>query len=307
MNLLTERFKCLKGELGWVLAGHGAAFLGGLLGIKVLTGLLGPAEYGELALGLTIAGFLTTFLHNPLSNAAARFFAPYRDTGRGVVYFAALRNLHNRLVSFLLPVILLIVISIFFIQGSDWAKLAGGGTAFGLAAGVSVILQAWQNASRDRLGAAITQASDVWLRIGLGILAAFFFGTGCATLAGYTAGTILILIWQLLRAQNQYRKFQLSEPQPSATATARASREFMAFMLPFVGYAAFTAVTLYADRWIIQIFAGAAAVGMYAALFQIASSPVNLLFAVINQLMVPIIMNVQAPCLKKTRNAKPDN
>jgi len=81
----------------------------------------------------------------------------------------------------------------------------------------------------------------------------------------------------------------------------------MAFMLPFVGYAAFTAVTLYADRWIIQIFAGAAAVGMYAALFQIASSPVNLLFAVINQLMVPIIMNVQAPCLKKTRNAKPDN
>lgn len=289
MNPLMERFKHLKGELGWVLAGHGAAFLGGLLGIKVLTGLLGPAGYGELALGLTIAGFLTTFLHNPLSNAAARFFSPYRDTGRGIIYFAALRNLHNRLVSFLLPVILLVVISIFFIQGTDWGKLAGGGAAFGLAAGIGVILLAWQNASRDRLGAAITQASDVWLRIGLGILAAFFFGTGQATLAGYTVGTILVVAWQLVRAQKQYRAFELAGPEPSAAAIDLASREFRDFMLPFVGYAIFTAIALYADRWIIQISAGAAAVGIYAALFQIASSPVNLLFAVINQLMVPII------------------
>lgn len=289
MKLLKDRCTSLKGELGWVLAGHGAAFLGGLLGIKILTGLLGPAEYGKLALGLSIAGFLTAFLHNPLSNAAARFFSPYRDTGRGAVYFAALCNLHNRLVLWLLPAVFLVMAGIIFFKGADWSKLAGGGVVFGLAAGISVILLAWQNASRDRLGAAITQTTDVWLRIGLGILAALCFGTGTATLAGYAAGTMLVATWQLVRAQRHYRAFEHVEPEPSAAATAHAIREFRGFILPFVGYAVFTALALYADRWIIQLSAGTAAVGVYAALFQLASSPVNVLFAVINQLMVPII------------------
>ncbi len=106
MFSFVRQLRRIRGELLWVLTGHAAAFLGGLFGIKLLTRQLGPSGYGHLALGLTIAGFLTTFLHNPLSNAAARFYAPYRDAGKGMVYFGILYRFHSRLLMVLVPLVI---------------------------------------------------------------------------------------------------------------------------------------------------------------------------------------------------------
>jgi len=279
----------LRGELLWVLAGHAAAFLGGLIGIKLLTRQLGPIGYGQLALGLTIAGFLTTFLHNPLSNAAARFYAPYRDSGKESLYFFVLRNLHIKLLQLLVVPVMVGSLLVYMTKGSVWGGLVLWGLVFGMISGIGVSFLAWQNAARDRKNATLAQIGDVWLRIGCAILAVMLFGTGFAALGGYCAGSLLIVLWQYSRFRQQKRKLNQFGTAPQEEQVRQAQHEFLVFIAPFLGYALFTVVTLFADRWILQFTLGSASVGIYAALFQIAASPVNLLFAVINQLMVPII------------------
>jgi O-antigen/teichoic acid export membrane protein len=44
-----------------------------------------------------------------------------------------------------------------------------------------------------------------------------------------------------------------------------------------------------ADRWILQGMFGSGAVGVYAAIYQIAASPVNIFFTMVSQLVVPIV------------------
>lgn len=289
MTVLFERLRPLTGELLWVFLGHLVAFLGGLLGIKLLTNQLGAVAYGHLALGLSIAGFLTTFLHNPLSNAAARFYAPYRDSGCASVYFRAFKDIHKDLLGVLAPLVVVASLLVWWFKDALWGRLLFYGLVFGMISGIGVSLLSWQNAARDRKSATIAQIGDVWLRIVFAVIAVFMFGTGTAALVGYCFGSILVLLWQytaFLREKGRVCSLELPPQEPQIL---QAKSEFIKFSAHFAGYALFTVVTLYSDRWILQTVAGAATVGVYAALFQIASSPVNLLFAVINQFMVPVI------------------
>ena len=287
-NLLTRLFR-LRDELLWVATGHLLAFLGGLLGVKILTSQLGTDGYGHLALGLSIAGFLTSFLHNPLSNAVARFYAPYRDTDRLSVYFGALKHIHKELLRLILPFLIVASLLLWCFTEGVWWSLVFYGLLFGAISGIGVSFLAWQNAARDRRGAMLAQTADVWLRIGFAFLGVYLFGTGTAALAGYCIGVIFVLLWQYLRFRKTENRADCSDLILNEQQLLQAKREFFLFSMPFVGYALFTVATLYADRWILQAVAGAASVGIYAALFQIAASPVNLLFAVINQFMVPLI------------------
>ena len=50
-----------------------AAVAGALIGVRVLTGILPPAQYGELALGLTIATLVNQVIMAPLTGGFFRF------------------------------------------------------------------------------------------------------------------------------------------------------------------------------------------------------------------------------------------
>ena len=50
-----ERFRRLSKEGAWIVLGQAIAVLGALASVRLLTELLDPAAYGELALGMTVA------------------------------------------------------------------------------------------------------------------------------------------------------------------------------------------------------------------------------------------------------------
>ena len=52
-----SRIKRLAKEGGWILAGQIATVLGSLMLVRVLTEHLDPVQYGQLALGLTVAQY----------------------------------------------------------------------------------------------------------------------------------------------------------------------------------------------------------------------------------------------------------
>ncbi len=68
-------------EASWVATGQALSFLGGLIGIKLLTNVMSPESYGELALGLSIAGMVNMFLFGPLGQVVLRFHSICNEKG----------------------------------------------------------------------------------------------------------------------------------------------------------------------------------------------------------------------------------
>src|SRR5207244_5654314 len=80
-------------ELAIVAIGQCAAAFGSLVGVRVLTGALTPAVFGELALALTGSTLVFQVVLAPLGTAALCFFAQAQQTGRLYSYLRAVRTM----------------------------------------------------------------------------------------------------------------------------------------------------------------------------------------------------------------------
>ena len=59
--------KRLQKEVTWISIGQAGTAVAGIFGIKLLTNVLGPAEFGKLSLATTIVALISTnFLFGPL-------------------------------------------------------------------------------------------------------------------------------------------------------------------------------------------------------------------------------------------------
>src|SRR5207253_721230 len=66
----------IAGETLSVFCGQALSALGTLFGVYLLTNILPPEVYGEIALGITAFAFLQQLLIGPLFNSFLRFHAP---------------------------------------------------------------------------------------------------------------------------------------------------------------------------------------------------------------------------------------
>jgi O-antigen/teichoic acid export membrane protein len=291
LHTLFKRFRSVQGEMAWILVGQFFGFLGGFIGIKVLTNVLGPTGYGQLALGLTVAGLFNTYVYGPIANVVVRYFAVYRGRGELAVYFTVLRRCHRRLA--LAGVVLAVAAGVgtAWLLGGEWALIVLLSCLYGVASGVNGSFISLQNAVRQRQIVAVHQGADVWLRIGLSIsLLVLFNNSGAYALLGYLLGTVLVTLSQrffAVRNATIRGAWRVANTDPAVER--QAWREFSGYATSFMLFAVFASCSLYGDRWILQALYGSAAVGVYAALYQIAASPVNIFFTMVSQLVVPIV------------------
>ena len=287
---LFDRAMKLRRELAWVLFGQVLCFVGGFLGIKVLTNVMGPKGYGQLALGLTIAGIFTTYVYGPVANVVARFFSVYRERGDLGTYFAVLKRSHCQLAT-VLAIIALVVAGIAGESaGHEWFLIVLLASLFGIVSGINASYLSLQSAIRQRKIVALHQGADVWLRIGISIVLLMVWSNrGHFALLGYLLGTLFVTLSQALYALRNAeikRYWRVDEADEKKRA---CFREFSNYAASFMIFSGFAAISLYADRWVLQGVFGESAVGIYSAIYQIAASPVNLFFAMVNQLVVPIV------------------
>lgn len=288
---LIERCLKLRKEIIWVVVGQLLGIAGSFIGIKVLTTSMGPKGYGELALGLTIAGLFNMYIYGPLANVVARYFTVYRERGDLAVYFGVLKRIHLFLAVALTVLAVLVGLILWPWLGLQWALIGLTATLYAVVSGINASYISLQSAIRQRQVVALHQGADVWLRTGLAILLLYTLGAnGFSAMLGYVLGTFLITFSQALFARSNGEIALWWDSRVADWKQNRqCQREFAGYASSFVAFAGFAAVSMYADRWVIQGVFGAQEVGIYAAIFQIATAPVNLLFAMINQLMVPII------------------
>ena len=111
-------------ESFWIALGQTAAVIGSVVGIRVLTQVLPPTVYGELALGMTLATLALYIVFNPLSNACLRFYAPAHEALELKEYFLAIRKILSQSTVVLICLGFLLCLGLYLIGYIQWMWLA---------------------------------------------------------------------------------------------------------------------------------------------------------------------------------------
>lgn len=290
INKLFFRLKSVKGEVLWVTVGQFLVLLGGFATIKLLTTIMGPEEYGKLALGLTISSFINMLLYGPLGQVVIRFFSIYKERGLLNNYLLILSKAYFYL-SFAL-IILLIVGTIILNQfiGNQWVLITILSSLFAIINGLNVSFNSLQDAIRQRKIVALHQSGDIWLRLLFAVIIMFIFKENAYyAFIGYILSSILITLSQKrFILKNSLIKDKLKVGL-SKDSVKQDIQEFYSYALPFVLWSILLSISMYSDRWILQNLFGPAEVGIYVAIYQIARVPVNGIIQTVNKFMMPVI------------------
>jgi len=258
------------------------------VGVRLLTDLLPPVHYGELALGTTAAILVGQLLLGPLSQGAMRFYMPAlerRELGqflKGVARLGAIAIAG-------IGLLLLIALPITYTFQRRWFWLVLASFSHAALQGMIAVLNAIQNAARNRGVFAFHIAASMWLRVGM----AFAFisllePSSLFAMMGYVAASFLVLLSELLFFWRKIAGGQ-SLFQSQEEGVKDWGREIFVYSWPFAVWGLFSFSLLSSDRWALGLLNGIEVAGMYAALYQISAYPVQFLSNIVAQFLEPVV------------------
>ena len=298
-GLSSERFRRLSKEGIWILFGEGMAVLGALFGVRLMTHIISPSVYGELALGMTVATLLNQTLFGPLEHGTTRFFAPALEQHKLASYFKAVRRLALWAAG---TVVLLIPILAGVLQMSgrkEWTSIAIAAAIFSIVSGYNSILSGFQLAARQRSIVALHQAMASWGRflVAAGLLLCFA-RTSTAAMVGYVIALVFVCGSQYIFLQKLIPS-TLTEANESSVWLHKITK----YAWPGAAWGIFTWAQQSSDRWALGVFANKHDVGLYAVLFQLGYYPTALATGLIVQLLAPIFYQRAGDGTDRKRNA----
>jgi len=296
--LRSERIRRLSKEGFWIVLGQAMAVVGSLVGIRLLTELLGPAAYGELALGMTVATLVNQTVLGPLGNGVTRFYAPAVEHGDLGGYLNVVRQLVLSATGVIVLMILLTIAGLMIAGRTEWIAIATAALIFAILSGDNSILSGIQNAARQRSIVALHQGMDSWARFLVAAGLMLWLGaTSTVAMIGYAIAAILVLA-------SQYAFFRKIAHQDSIVVTQRGWHEqILKYSWPFGTWGIFCWAQSASDRWALELFATTQEVGLYAVLFQVGYYPTSMATGMAMQFFAPIFYQRAGDASDSRRNA----
>jgi len=209
-----------------------SAALGSLVGVRLLTDLLPPVHYGELALGTTAAILVGQLLLGPLSQGAMRYYVPAlerRELGqflKGVARLGAITIAG-------IGLLLLIAFSIIYSLQRRWFWLVLASFSYAVLQRVIAVLNAIQNV-------ALHIAAPMWLRVGMAIaFISLLEPSSLFAMMGYVAASFMVLLSELLFFWRKIIGGQAYH-QPMLGDAREWSRQIFAYSWPFAAWGLFS-------------------------------------------------------------------
>lgn len=279
------RFRSLAQEGLWIVVGQAAAVAGVLVGIRVLTELLDPVAYGELALGMTAALLINQTVFGPLGNGVARFYAPAVEQDDFHGYLTVVRRLVLAAIGIIIFMILVAVVALQIAGQSEWIAITIAALIFAMLIGCNSILSGIQNAARQRSIVALHQGMDYWMRFLVATGLVLWFGaTSTVVMFGYAISSILVLISQFLFFRKIAHRYT-----PKVNKEKGWQAQIWAYSWPFLAWGTFSWVHQSSDRWVLERFATIQDVGLYSVLFQLGYYPISVAAGMATQFLAPIL------------------
>jgi O-antigen/teichoic acid export membrane protein len=295
----SSRLRRLAKEGSWIVIGQIAAVAGALVLVRVLTEYLAPAQYGQLALGLTVAGLVNQVVMGGICAGIGRFYSIATEKQDLGGYLHATRNLLAYATLVVVALGLMLMVSLYWLGYSQWIGLAAAALVFSVLSGYNGTLSGIQNAARQRAIVAFHGGLDAWLKILLAVGVVLWLGaSSTAVVIGYVCSSFLVTVSQLI-----FLRRTIPQQHTPIQNRQQWMPQVWAYSLPFTTWGAFTWMQQVSDRWALQTFASTADVGQYAVLFQLGFTPIALITGLAMSFLGPILYQRSGDATDPVRNA----
>ncbi|KAF0188963.1 MAG: hypothetical protein FD168_1182 [Desulfobulbaceae bacterium] len=295
----AEKFRRLSKEGSWIVIGQLTAVFGSLVGVRILTGLMSPEAYGELALGMTVAALVNQIILGPLSNGVTRYYAPAVEQSDIGGYLYAVRRLVVLATAVIILLVFLLSAGLLTAGYITYIGITIAALVFAALSGYNAILSGIQNAARQRSTVALHQGLESWARfLGAAGLIVWLGASSAAAMAGYAIAAMLVFV-----SQSFFLRKIISTGAHASRQAANWQEKIFAFSWPISVFGMFTWLQLVSDRWALKLFTTTHEVGLYAVLFQLGYYPMAMASGMVMQLLVPIFYQRAGDASDQTRNA----
>ena len=292
------RFNRLALEGGWIILGQVITILGSLALVRVLTERLNPEQYGQLALGLTVAGLVNQTITGGLSVGIGRFYSIASEVNDLASYMRSSQSLLKNGTAVIATLGLCLIIGLLGLGYSQWIGLALAALVLSIFSGYNNALNNIQNAARQRAVVSLHTGADAWLKIGLVVVVMLWLGTSSTVVViGYACSSFFITMSQFL--------FLRQTIQPTLSLTHNIlewKKQIWKYSLPFCTFGVFTWMQQVSDRWALQIYSTEAEVGQYAVLFHLGFTPIALVNGLLTSFIAPILYHRSGDASDHSRN-----
>jgi O-antigen/teichoic acid export membrane protein len=279
------------GEAFWVGFGLITAVFALLAGTRFLTHLLSPAEYGRLALAVSLSTLAVQVFGEPIGKTAVRFYAQWCQAGKPAGFLQRLVKSLSGAAGCIALISSAAVLAGVYIKG-----VPGG--YFVLMTGIFAILLvfnrvglALEDAARKRRFRGIVQGGFEVMRFvfAVGLIVFFALHDAETVLTGFVLAGVLIVI-----AHGLFLSLALT-PDPGKdagkthTAAVMNMDAMRAFQTPLIVSNACIWLVMMAERWALQYYGDPGDVGGYAAVYQLAFIPMLFVSNFLILLIEPIL------------------
>jgi len=295
------RIRSLSAEGGWVFVGQIAGITGSLVLVRVLTEYLNPEQYGQLALGLTLAGLVNQTISGGITAGIGRYYSIAAEKQDLDSYLLATRYLLAYATLVVVVIAVILIGGLYWLGYTRWICLAAAALVFSVLSGYNSALGSIHNAARQRAVVAFHGSLDAWLKILLTVVVMHVLGTSStAVVIGYACSSLLISVSQLFFMR---RTIQYPEQYTILVNHQRWMPKIWEYSLPFSTWGIFTWAQQVSDRWALQAFVTSSDLGKYAVLFQLGYAPVALITGMAMSFLGPILYQRSGDALDSDRNA----
>lgn len=295
-----QRLRHLFKEGAWIAIGQAMMTIGALVGVRLLTTLLSPAAYGELALGMTIATFVNQTILGPLAQGVMRFYAPAIEVADLAGYLAAVRRLLRICAVAIGGLIAIGAVSLFLSGQARSIPIFVSALIFAGMTGYNYILGGMQNAARQRAIVAVHQGAESWLKIlGAALFVIWLGASSPIAMSGYVLGSAIVSV-----SQSYYFRKAIPDRPDRLASSNDWQQKMWQYTWPISVFGIFTWCQMVSDRWVLGLFRSKEEVGMYAVLFQLGYSPIAMALGMAVQFLEPIFFQRSGDGNDAERNAQ---
>ena len=295
----ASRFNRLVKESSWIVFGQLAAVVGALVLVRVLTEHLDPAQYGQLALGLTVAGLVNQTVFGGISAGIGRLYSIAAEKHDLPVYFRDSVRLLSYATLVVVAFGMALMAALLWSGHAHWMGLAGAAIVYSVLSGFNGALGGIQNAARQRAVVAFHGGIDAWLKILLALGIILLLGaSGTAVIIGYCCSSLLVTASQALFVRNMFHREKSQVAQHSLFL-----QQMWTFSWPFSTWGIFSWMQQASERWSLATYATQDSVGLYAVLSQLGYAPIAILTTMIMTLLAPILYQRAGDGTDRVRNA----
>ncbi len=281
----------LGSEAFWVFLGQIGAAAAGLLGVKILTSVLIPAEFGRLALANTLVALITANLFGPVGQGLMRYWPICRDRGDLGIFYPVANRIGRYAIAISVSFIIGLVVVSVAAGAKNWfflifiALVAGAVTGW-MSLRISVFM-----AARERRLVALLKIGNASLRPVIAALFVLMIAVSASwAMFGYALAAIIMAItanYYYIRNHSSKISFPSRKDNPFPLNT-NLRKEILSFSYPFLIWGIFGWAHLSCDRWALQTYHGAEIVGAFAVVSQLATFPLIFGSGFLSALFSPI-------------------